>query len=206
MFLTRDISTGMCPKDVNDELSKLSSAFLGIFLLISGGGFLRLLCYRTLGKFFTYEITIRSNHKIVDVGPYAIVRHPSYTGLFMMFFGSGFLMFGSPSPITICGWAASFGFVKVFMGIWTLWAVIFSCWILNRVHVEEGNLSRHFGKAWDDYIRRVPYRYIPMICWLYIRWSSSDEHIWLSMNVRRLIESSKMVIRKEVWIICFPNA
>lgn len=167
-FLTPDISTEICPKDVDGEISRISLEFLGIFLLYSGGAFIRLLCYRTLGKFFTYEVTIRQNHKIVDVGPYAVVRHASYTGLFMMLFTSGFLLFGSASPITICGWAASSGLVKAFMKIWSLEAVFSSCWIINRVHVEEGRLSRHFGQAYDDYIRRVPCRYIPMICWLYI--------------------------------------
>lgn len=161
-FLGPDISAKICPRDVGDvdELSGLSPAFLGVFLLISEGASIRLLCYRTLGKFFTYEIAIRPNHKIVDVGPYATVRHASYTGLFTLLFGSSFLVFGSQSPPTICGWAASSFAMKICMGLWTLGAVFFSCWF-NRVRVEEGNLSRRFGRAWEDYTKRVPYRLIP---------------------------------------------
>ncbi|CAF4350854.1 unnamed protein product, partial [Rotaria sordida] len=32
----------------------------------------------TLGAFFTFELTIRSTHKLIKTGPYAYVRHPSY--------------------------------------------------------------------------------------------------------------------------------
>ncbi|CAF1457475.1 unnamed protein product, partial [Rotaria sordida] len=31
----------------------------------------------TLGAFFTFELTIRSTHKLIKTGPYAYVRHPS---------------------------------------------------------------------------------------------------------------------------------
>ncbi|KAF9946304.1 hypothetical protein BGZ72_000458 [Mortierella alpina] len=34
----------------------------------------------TLGKLFTYEPTLRSGHKLIQAGPYAQLRHPSYTG------------------------------------------------------------------------------------------------------------------------------
>lgn len=43
------------------------------------GGFIRYQCYRTLGRFFTYEVTIRNDHQLITEGPYGWVRHPSYT-------------------------------------------------------------------------------------------------------------------------------
>ncbi|KIJ31366.1 hypothetical protein M422DRAFT_266885 [Sphaerobolus stellatus SS14] len=49
------------------------------------GGGLRIVCFRTLGKFFTFKITIRPEYKIMDIGPYGVVRHPAYTGsLFLL--------------------------------------------------------------------------------------------------------------------------
>ncbi|SPO38694.1 uncharacterized protein PSFLO_04173 [Pseudozyma flocculosa] len=45
------------------------------------GGWLRLRCYRELGRFFTFAIGIRKEHKVIQTGPYRYVRHPSYTAL-----------------------------------------------------------------------------------------------------------------------------
>jgi protein-S-isoprenylcysteine O-methyltransferase Ste14 len=33
------------------------------------------------------EAAIAANHRLVDTGPYRIVRHPSYTGALMAFLG-----------------------------------------------------------------------------------------------------------------------
>ncbi|OAX34700.1 ICMT-domain-containing protein, partial [Rhizopogon vinicolor AM-OR11-026] len=45
------------------------------------GAAVRSHCYRTLGRLFTFELSIRQDHKLVTSGPYSIVRHPSYTGV-----------------------------------------------------------------------------------------------------------------------------
>ncbi|KAG0325282.1 hypothetical protein BG004_003255, partial [Podila humilis] len=44
---------------------------------------LRVWAVSTLNYFFTYRITIRPQHKLVNTGPYTFIRHPSYTGLFI---------------------------------------------------------------------------------------------------------------------------
>ncbi|KAF9936881.1 hypothetical protein BGZ67_001898 [Mortierella alpina] len=41
---------------------------------------LRKWSFVTLDRFFTYQLTIRSGHKLVQTGPYKYLRHPSYTG------------------------------------------------------------------------------------------------------------------------------
>jgi len=40
-----------------------------------------------LGQFFRFEASIQQDHKLIVSGPYAVVRHPSYTGLMMVFIG-----------------------------------------------------------------------------------------------------------------------
>jgi protein-S-isoprenylcysteine O-methyltransferase Ste14 len=42
-----------------------------------------------LGHFFTIDVRVQSDQKVVDSGPYQWVRHPSYTGLIVFFFGLG---------------------------------------------------------------------------------------------------------------------
>lgn len=41
----------------------------------------------TLGRFFTVDVRIRADQTVVDTGPFAWVRHPSYTGLLLTLIG-----------------------------------------------------------------------------------------------------------------------
>lgn len=159
--LRSSTSMDICPRDVNHELDRLSPLFLGIFLLLAGGCYLRLLCFKTLGKFFTFKVTIRSNHKIVDIGPYGIVRHPAYTGGFLAYAGATLLAFSSQNPAITCGWVASSLPIKFIMALWTFSTIFFNFGIVQRIPLEEQNLRVHFGQAWNDYVKRVPYRCIP---------------------------------------------
>ncbi|KAF9022890.1 hypothetical protein BDZ89DRAFT_187014 [Hymenopellis radicata] len=58
---------------------------------------LRLLCYREMGKMFTFELAQRQDHKLITTGPYSIVRHPSYTGSVLAFAGSAVCLLGRNS-------------------------------------------------------------------------------------------------------------
>lgn len=60
--------------------------FLGAFM-ISLGGYLRFICFRALGRLFTFEMSIRDEHELITDGPYSIVRHPSYTGAVLTLIG-----------------------------------------------------------------------------------------------------------------------
>lgn len=142
----------------------MSPLFWTVYLLVASGSILRLLCYRALGKFFTFEVTIRSNHKIIDSGLYGVVRHPSYTGAFSIWGGTALWVFSSQNPAITCGWATSFPIVRLIMASWMFAAMFFCFTLVQRVFVEERNLQIHFGQTWDDYTKRVPYRYVPGVC------------------------------------------
>ena len=45
-----------------------------------------------LGKFFTVDVAIAEDHKVIDTGPYRFIRHPSYTGLLLEFLGFGLFL------------------------------------------------------------------------------------------------------------------
>ncbi len=51
---------------------------LGLAVIV-GGSLLRRHCFRVLGAFFTGAVTIQKEHRVIDVGAYRYVRHPSYT-------------------------------------------------------------------------------------------------------------------------------
>ncbi|KAG2126910.1 hypothetical protein DEU56DRAFT_959007, partial [Suillus clintonianus] len=59
---------------------------------------IRLWCFRTLGRFFTFELGVRKGHKLVTTGPYAVVRHQSYAGAALLSIGL-FILHGSWSSL-----------------------------------------------------------------------------------------------------------
>ena len=64
------------------------------------GGIIRHMCYQSMGAMFTVERSIRNDHVLIKSGPYAIVRHPSYTGLLVVFIGM-ILIHGTKVRISI---------------------------------------------------------------------------------------------------------
>jgi protein-S-isoprenylcysteine O-methyltransferase len=103
-------------------------------LLIWGGVGLRLWAVRTLGRFFRTSVQVLDDHRLIDTGPYARLRNPSYTG----------------SLITLAGVGAG-------IGNWVSLALIIGFAGLGyarRIQVEERALARRFGAAFDAYKAR----------------------------------------------------
>ena len=71
-------------------IAKLPSGvfYPGIILMVLGV-LLRQWSIALLGRFFSSIVAIQEGHKVVDKGPYRLVRHPSYTGAFLIFVGLG---------------------------------------------------------------------------------------------------------------------
>jgi len=111
-------------------------------LIIGLAGFaMREWAKRTLGRFFTYEVTIREDHKLVDAGPYRYLRHPSYTAALL--------------------WALG---VAMFFNRITTWAVlagsaVFLWW---RIPQEEKVLANKFGDQWKKYAAKR-WRLVPFV-------------------------------------------
>jgi protein-S-isoprenylcysteine O-methyltransferase Ste14 len=89
-----------------------------------------------LGRLWSSSVTRKADHRIVDTGPYALVRHPIYTGITMAAVATA-VMRG-----TVAGWA----------GV----AVMTVGWVI-KARLEEGFLREQLGAAaYDAYARRVP--------------------------------------------------
>lgn len=71
------------------DRSVLRALALALMLL---GLALRWWAIIVLGRFFTVDVAIHHDHRIVRSGPYRLVRHPSYTGLLLAFFGLGLVL------------------------------------------------------------------------------------------------------------------
>ena len=64
---------------------------LGVLLMFLGS-MLRRYCWRTLGEYFTGDVSVKPDQPIISTGPYRLVRHPSYTAGMMMYIGIGFAL------------------------------------------------------------------------------------------------------------------
>jgi protein-S-isoprenylcysteine O-methyltransferase Ste14 len=88
----------------------------------------------TLGTNWSGTVTFKENHELIQSGPYAVVRHPIYTGLLLMFLGTAFAI----------------GTVGAFLSVPTLFL---SFWIKSRQ--EEALMIDHFGEQYAAYRQRV---------------------------------------------------
>lgn len=119
---------------------------------------------RTLGRLFTFVLRIRSNHELIRTGPYAFVRHPSYTGLYLESFGSMLLLQSGP---TVACLLTNASLEPHFTVPWIL--AFFSTYLTfhtvmrERMRREETMLAAEFREDWDAYGRDVPFRLFPYI-------------------------------------------
>ena len=55
--------------------------------MMAAGIVFRWWAMRVLADYFTVDVSIRPDHRIVRDGPYRLLRHPSYTGALATFYG-----------------------------------------------------------------------------------------------------------------------
>ncbi|WP_267225293.1 methyltransferase family protein [Dyella silvae] len=112
----------------------------GVILMLAGFG-IRWAGMWTLRKFFSANVAVQSDHRLVLDGPYRMVRHPGYFGGWLAFAGLG-LALGNG----IAMFCLTFLTVPAF---------------LYRIHVEEQALNGAFPD-YAAYALRVK-RFIPFV-------------------------------------------
>ncbi len=60
---------------------------LGVVLCVAGLGF-SVWARRHLGRNWGVPMSLKEGHELVTTGPYALVRHPIYTGILFALFGT----------------------------------------------------------------------------------------------------------------------
>jgi protein-S-isoprenylcysteine O-methyltransferase Ste14 len=96
----------------------------------------------TLGAFFTTSVEVQVGHRVIDSGPYALLRHPSYSGALLTVIGVS-LMFANVFGCLVAVTFALAGFAQ-------------------RIRVEEHALASRLGPAWTAY-SRTRRRLIPLL-------------------------------------------
>lgn len=119
-----------------DTVLRLPPAGRWATLGIAAAGFLFAWWARiTLGRFWARNVSRKADHRVIDNGPYALVRHPIYTGIILATVATALL------KATLVAWA---GVVVMTAG----WYV--------KARLEERFLHGELGAAYDAYRARVP--------------------------------------------------
>ncbi|MET0419953.1 MAG: isoprenylcysteine carboxylmethyltransferase family protein [Actinoplanes sp.] len=109
----------------------------GVFLYALGvvigwaGALLRWWSFVTLGRYFTVVISTSPDQPVIDRGPYRVLRHPSYTGLLLIFAGVG---------VMVGNWLSAAGAV-----------ILVLIALVHRIRVEERALGAALGDRYSEF-------------------------------------------------------
>jgi protein-S-isoprenylcysteine O-methyltransferase Ste14 len=164
IYPSHTLSTWLVSQNSQGSVYKirLTAPFLIGWSLNLFGALLRRHCYRILGRRFTFELGIRKDHKLVTTGPYAIVRHPSYTGGLTAVMGIALCHLSTGSWLVECSGLMLDSWL-VWSSVWVLGFVTAVPWLGTRMQKEDAMLKREFREQWDQWVIRVPYKLIPGI-------------------------------------------
>jgi len=113
----------------------------GIFLMLLGV-VIRQWAIAVLGRFFSFHVRVVEDHRVVDKGPYRLVRHPSYTGVLITFIGLSLAVQSLGALLVLQAvFIASYGY---------------------RMKVEEKTLLTELGYNYVNYMKRTK-RIIPYL-------------------------------------------
>jgi len=103
--------------------------------LIQAVGLVFAIVARTrLGRNWSGQITIKEEHQLIRQGPYALVRHPIYTGWWFGLIGTA-IVYGR--------WGGLLGCAIMLAAYW------------RKIGIEERFLVQQFGDAYEVYRRQV---------------------------------------------------
>lgn len=110
--------------------------------VFAAGTVLRWWAIYYLGKFFTVDVAVAVDHRVVNTGPYRWVRHPSYTGLLLQFAGLS-LSLGNTLSVAVIN-------LPILLAL---------CY---RIQVEEAALRNGLGEEYVAYMRGTK-RLVPWV-------------------------------------------
>lgn len=107
--------------------------FLGALITVAGLLF-SVWARLHLGTNWSQAVTIKQDHELITSGPYAVVRHPIYTGLLAGFLGTA---------VALAEIRGLLAFVMIAVAL------------LFKLRLEEEFMRRQFGQRYENYARHV---------------------------------------------------
>jgi len=108
-------------------------AWIGAALTIAGLG-LAITARLFLGRNWSGIVTIKEGHTLVRRGPYALVRHPIYSGILL----------------AIVGTALAIGEIRALVGGSLVFLIL-----AHKINLEERFMAEQFGENYAEYRREV---------------------------------------------------
>jgi protein-S-isoprenylcysteine O-methyltransferase Ste14 len=118
-----------------------TAGWVGLGLMVSGIG-LRTWANTTLGAFYTRTLRVTADQRLIEQGPYRLLRHPGYSGSLLLWLGAG---------LATTNWLVT-----------SLITIVTGSAYVYRVRSEEAMLAQTFGKTYQDYRQRT-WKLIPLI-------------------------------------------
>ena len=106
---------------------------LALVLIVTGLG-ISVWARRHIGQFWSARVTLKTDHQLIQTGPYARVRHPIYSGIFLAMIGTA---------LFVGEWRALLGTAVFFVGHWL------------KARREEALLEQKFGETYKNYRMRT---------------------------------------------------
>lgn len=103
--------------------------------LLAGGLAFSVWARQVIGRNWSGSVTVKVDHELVRTGPYALVRHPIYTGLLLGFAGTA---------VALAEWRGIAAALIVFLALW------------RKLRLEERWMGETFGAAYADYRKSTP--------------------------------------------------
>ncbi len=100
----------------------------------AGGLLFAVWARRHLGENWSQAVTVKEGHELITSGPYALVRHPIYTGFLLGFVGCA---------MARGEWRGLLAVVLVFGALW------------HKLRLEEKWMRAQFGESYEAYSQRV---------------------------------------------------
>lgn len=133
----------VCGVDVRFQASSLGIDYYlaGIVLFVAGWSFTSWALVEN--KFFEGSVRIQKerDHTVVSTGPYAIIRHPGYAGMIVLYASMPF------------GLGSLYGLVP---------ALLLAAAFVFRTHFEDNMLQEEL-KGYKEYAKKTRYRLIPFV-------------------------------------------
>jgi len=109
--------------------------FFWVGAAVAAGGLLfAVWARRHLGNNWSQAVTVKEHHELITSGPYALVRHPIYTGLLLGIIGSA---------MARGEWRGLIAVALVFTILW------------RKLRLEEKWMREQFGEPYEAYSRKV---------------------------------------------------
>ena len=106
---------------------------IGLALCIAGAA-LAIWSRAILGTNWSAQVQIKQGHELIQRGPYALIRHPIYTGLILLFAGNA---------VMVGDWRGVLAVAIVTVSFW------------RKYLLEEKLLAQEFGTSYAEYRKRT---------------------------------------------------